>query len=47
LNGGINGANPSSYTIESDTITLVAPSKVGYTFSGWTLNGEEVTGIAQ
>ena len=35
LNGGTNGNNPSSYTIESDTITLVNPSKEGYTFAGW------------
>ena len=32
--GTDNGANPISYTIE-DNITLVAPVKVGYTFTGW------------
>ena len=27
--------NPDVYTIESDTIVLESPSKVGYAFSGW------------
>jgi len=37
LDGGVNGAgNPSTYTIESDLITLTDPSKDGYTFEGWT-----------
>lgn len=36
LNGGVNGSgNPSSYTIESDTIVLADPTRVGYTFAGW------------
>lgn len=36
LNGGTNNsANPATYTIESNTITLKDPSKNGYTFSGW------------
>ncbi len=36
LTGGNNdSSNPSSYTIESDTITLNDPSRNGYTFSGW------------
>ncbi|GHT15108.1 hypothetical protein AGMMS4956_14360 [Bacteroidia bacterium] len=30
-----NVANPSTYTIESGTITLQAPTKTGYTFTGW------------
>ena len=38
--GTDNGVNPISYTIE-DSITLVNPTKVGYTFSGW-----KGTGIA-
>jgi uncharacterized repeat protein (TIGR02543 family) len=29
-------ANPTSYTIESAPITLVAPTRPGYTFTGWT-----------
>ena len=37
LDGGVNGANPDSYTIESSTITLLDPSKNGYDFVGWYL----------
>ena len=37
LNGGqATGANPATYTIESGAITLSNPTRVGYTFSGWT-----------
>ncbi len=36
LNGGINdAANPTSYTIESSTITIQNPSKTGNSFDGW------------
>jgi uncharacterized repeat protein (TIGR02543 family) len=36
LNGGINHAdNPATYTIESAEITLQAPSRTGYNFTGW------------
>ena len=36
LNGGVNHVgNPKNYTIESDTITLLDPSRTGYTFGGW------------
>jgi len=32
-----NGSvNPANYTVESSSITLVAPIRTGYTFSGWT-----------
>jgi uncharacterized repeat protein (TIGR02543 family) len=43
LHGGENAeGNPSSYTIESGTITLGAPSKPGDVFAGWTgTNGGE------
>ncbi len=34
LNGG-SATNPTSYTIESDDITLVNPTRTGYTFLGW------------
>jgi uncharacterized repeat protein (TIGR02543 family) len=34
LNGG-SGANNSTYTIESSTITLPTPTKSGNTFQGW------------
>lgn len=50
LGGGTNAAgNPSEYTVESDTITLGAPTREGYTFLGWydaELNGDRVTEIA-
>ncbi|MBQ7597977.1 MAG: InlB B-repeat-containing protein [Clostridia bacterium] len=36
LDGGAATGNPDSYTIESDPITLNAPTKTGYTFAGWT-----------
>jgi uncharacterized repeat protein (TIGR02543 family) len=39
LDGG-RAENPTTYTIESETITLAAPTKTGYTFKGWKLNGE-------
>jgi len=36
LNSGTNAAaNPAAYTIETNTITLSAPSRTGYTFGGW------------
>ena len=35
----IVSGNPTSYTVESDTITLNSPTKTGYTFSGWTTDG--------
>ena len=35
LDGGIDGNNPSTYTIETTTITLEEPTKEGYTFTGW------------
>jgi uncharacterized repeat protein (TIGR02543 family) len=34
LNGG-ETANPSTYTIETPSITLLAATKFGYTFTGW------------
>ena len=50
LNGGTNdSSNPSSYTAESDTITLAAPSRSGYEFAGWyksaKFSGSAVTSI--
>jgi hypothetical protein len=40
LYNNISGAtmedNPTSYNIETSSFTLNNPSKVGYTFGGWT-----------
>ena len=30
--------NPITYNVESDSITLNKPSRIGYTFTGWSLN---------
>lgn len=44
LNGATN-SNPTSYTIESANITLVAPgSRTGYTFGGWFTNADLAVG---
>lgn len=46
LNGGINSdLNPSSYQI-NDNILLAEPTKIGYEFNGWTLNGNKITTIS-
>ena len=34
--GSVTGTNPTAYTIESNNITLINPTKEGYTFAGWT-----------
>lgn len=36
LNGGTLTGHKTNYTIETDTFTLVSPSRSGYTFTGWT-----------
>ena len=38
LQGGVlyNTTNPATYNIETNTITLNNPTKIGYTFLGWT-----------
>ena len=35
-------SNPTSYTVETATITLTNPTKAGYTFTGW--SGTDLTG---
>ena len=41
LNGGsVATANPTSYTIESDTFTLNNPTREGYNFLGWSEEGK-------
>jgi uncharacterized repeat protein (TIGR02543 family) len=51
LDDGINNeANPSTHTIESDTIMLQPATKEGYTFDGWydaETGGDKVTGIGK
>ena|GEM_PF-2707472 len=37
--GSVASDNPTSYTIESEAITLNNPTKTGYTFAGWTGTG--------
>ena len=37
--GNVATPNPTNYTIESDAITLVNPTRDGYTFAGWTGTG--------
>ena len=46
LNGGVieDGANPTSYVTNSGTITLENPSRVGYSFAGW--SGTGITGTS-
>lgn len=36
LNGGTVSNNPTTYTAETDTFTLNAPTRAGYIFTGWT-----------
>lgn len=45
LNGGTNNSsNPTSYNVLYG-VTFAAPTKPGYKFVGWTVNGSTVTGI--
>ena len=40
MNGGTaTPANPATYTIETTTFTLTNPTRTGYDFAGWKLNG--------
>ena len=37
LNSGvISGSNPATYTVETDTFTILNPTKIGTEFTGWT-----------
>ena len=40
LDGGTNVSNPSTYTVETPTITLIIPTKEGHTLNGWFDNAE-------
>ena len=37
--GTVATTNPDNYTIESETFTLINPTRTGYEFSGWTGTG--------
>lgn len=39
--GTVSSPNPATYTIETDTFTLINPTKEGYVFDGWTEPGSE------
>ena len=46
--GTVTGTNPTSYNVESATITLNNPTRTGYTFKGWSgtdLTGDENTSV--
>jgi len=44
LNGGTNNpGNPATYTVE-DSVTLLDPTRPGYTFTGWTPSGSIAAG---
>lgn len=46
LGGGTNAVNnPSTYDVESNDVTLAAPTRNGYTFEGWT--GTDITGTSK
>lgn len=48
LNGGTNSpSNPASYTIQSATITFVAPTRTGYAFGGWFTDSGFTASITQ
>ena len=46
LDGGTNNSsNPATYNVDMDNITLLDPTKEGYTFVGWYYNDELITMI--
>jgi uncharacterized repeat protein (TIGR02543 family) len=46
--GGTNDpANPLTYTVESETITLAEPTRAGYTFDGWYDDGDFSEGVTE
>ena len=42
LDGGTASGNPTGYSVGSADIALIAPTKTGYTFAGW--SGTDLTG---
>ena len=48
LNGGTNaGENPKTYTVESEKIMLLEPSKTGYRFDGWYSDAERTNRVTE
>ena len=48
LDGGTNAnENPISYNVETETITLKEPTKIGYSFEGWYKGEEKITQITK
>lgn len=48
LNNSENGdGNPESYTVESNTIILAEPTRIGYDFKGWFTNEKCTDGITE
>ncbi|MCR5349687.1 MAG: DUF6273 domain-containing protein [Acholeplasmatales bacterium] len=46
LDGGVNNSsNPTNYNVDTQNITLFAPTKDGYTFQGWQYKGTVITQI--
>ena len=41
-NGTVSPANPTTYTVDTNTFTLTNPTRTGYTFKGW--SGTDLTG---
>lgn len=45
--GGGSQSNPTTYNIETPTITLTAATRTGYTFDGWFTNSSYTTQVTQ
>ena len=41
--GSLSISNPTTYTLDDKSVTLNTPSRTGYTFTGWSLNGGDVS----
>ena len=44
LNGGINNSENPSFFTKDDKVVLKAPSRSGFEFTGWTLDGSSISG---
>ena len=48
LDGGTNvSGNPAQYTVETEKIKLVAPTKTGYAFEGWYSDAERTNRVTE